>query len=84
MEKIDVKICTGTMCHIMGGSDLRLLKEYLPKKALKRVNINGITCLNFCKKEDNGLPPFALIAGQMVSSATIPKVVEIITKLLEV
>ena len=30
MEKLTVQICTGTLCYIMGGSELQLLGEYLP------------------------------------------------------
>ena len=82
MNKISVKICTGTMCHIMGGSDLLLLREHLSSKILDRITISGVTCLNYCKEEEKGKAPFVLIDTQIVSQATIPKVVEILTQLV--
>lgn len=82
MNKISVKICTGTMCHIMGGSDLLLLREHLSTEILDCVTISGVTCLNYCKEEEKGKPPFVLIDAQIIPQATIPKVVEILTRLV--
>ena len=42
MEKLTVRICTGTLCYIMGGSELQLLGDYLPESLTDRVEIREI------------------------------------------
>ncbi|MDC7126156.1 MAG: NAD(P)H-dependent oxidoreductase subunit E [Spirochaetales bacterium] len=71
--KIDVTICTGTTCYVMGASDLLTLEETLPEKILNRVNITGTTCLNLCKnKEDK--PPFVMVNEKIISKANLESV----------
>ena len=50
MEKLTVQICTGTLCYIMGGSELQLLGEYLPETLADKVEIRGATCLDICNQ----------------------------------
>ena len=35
MEKVNVKICVGTMCYVMGGAELRDTIESLPQNILE-------------------------------------------------
>lgn len=78
MNKITVKICTGTLCYVMGGAELQLLNEYLPEELVDRVEIKGATCLDFCNQEGGGKAPFVTVNDQVISQATIAKVVEAI------
>lgn len=78
MSKITVKICTGTLCYVMGGAELQLLNEYLPQDLLERVEIKGATCLDYCNQEGGGKAPFVTVADKVISQATIAKVVEAI------
>lgn len=78
MNKITVKICTGTLCYVMGGAELQLLNEYLPEELLERVEIKGATCLDYCNQEGGGKAPFVTVGDRVISQATISKVVEAI------
>lgn len=76
MEKITVKICTGTLCYVMGGSELQLLGECLPEHLQDKVEIKGATCLDYCNQEGHGKAPFVLVGERLVTAATISRIIE--------
>jgi len=80
---VKVKVCIGTLCHIMGGSELQLLSEHLPEKYVDLVEIKGSTCLDYCNNSDNGNPPFVEVNGRCVAEATVAKVLNVIKEELE-
>ena len=41
MKKIEVEICVGTTCYIMGASQLQQLEEFLPDEWRDHVEIIG-------------------------------------------
>lgn len=79
MKKHTVVICTGTLCHVMGGSELPSLVDYLPEHYASRVTLKGSPCIEQCK--NSGLkPPFAEIDGELVPEASIEKLVNELKK----
>lgn len=74
-DKIIVKICTGTMCYVMGGADLQLLEEHLPAELAGRVEVSGTPCLDICNSGGSAKAPFVKVGERVVSEATINKVV---------
>lgn len=73
-EKIKVVICSGTACYVMGASEILLLEESLPEELKSRVEIEGATCLGFCKDSKNGKAPFVSVNGELIAGATLPNV----------
>ncbi len=82
MKKIEVKICTGTLCYVMGGAELQLLEEYLPEELADRVEISGTPCLVCCNRPDGKKAPFVWVDGQVLSQATVPAVIAAIRDVL--
>ncbi len=81
MKKINVKICLGTTCYVMGASDLQMIKEYLPETIASNVLLNGSPCLDYCfNQEEYGKPPFVEVNGKILGEATIEKVTDVIKK----
>lgn len=75
-QNVEVKICVGTLCSVMGGSDLQLLDEHLPEEWQDRVRIVGSTCLGVCHdKEANTKPPYVLINGEPLAQASINSII---------
>ncbi len=73
---IKVKICSGTVCHVMGGSDLHMITEFLPDNLKNKVIVEGVPCLGFCN-EPNGLkPPFVQVNNKLISQASLSKIIE--------
>ncbi len=76
-DLINIRICTGTTCYVMGASDLLTLEDYIPGINRNSIRISGATCLGFCR--DKKLkPPFVEIDGEIISQADLEKVLEII------
>lgn len=77
-HKIEIKICVGTLCYIMGNAELQLLQEKLPQQFRDKVRISTSTCLNHCYKLKEHKPPFIEINGEVVSQASTNKVINIL------
>lgn len=70
--QIDVKVCIGTTCYLLGGAELL----ELPK--IPGVEITGMGCNNHCQKER---PPIVSINGILFSEMTPSKLLEEIKSL---
>ncbi|MEG0601822.1 MAG: (2Fe-2S) ferredoxin domain-containing protein [Mucinivorans sp.] len=75
-QKIIVKLCSGTLCYVMGGAELQLLSDALPAEIVDKVEIRGSACLDFCNKPQVGKAPFVMVGDQLITSATVSKVID--------
>lgn len=82
MDKLIVKLCSGTLCYVMGGAELQLLAETLPEHLTDKVEIRGAPCLDCCNKPEMGKAPFVMVGQTIVASATVSNVIEEINKQL--
>ena len=82
-KKLEIKICTGTLCYVMGGADLQVIDEYVPEEYLDRLDIKGAPCLDHCNRCEGPKAPFVEVGGEVISEATITKVVEAIKAKLD-
>ena len=82
-KKITVNICAGTACFVMGSSDILLLEEHLPDPLKGAVDIQGSTCLGYCKSGENGKAPFVVVNGELISSATLSSVISKIQEIVD-
>lgn len=82
MEKkaIDVIICAGTHCYLMGGAELQLFGEYLPPVYKDRIKLSGSPCLDLCNNKEAGRPPFAMVNGRCIAQASNHALLEEVLK----
>ncbi len=78
MEKISVEICLGTTCFVMGASKLQDLESSLPPQFKSRVDVKAATCLDLCNDTTYMKAPFVKIDGEIISEATVEKVLKAI------
>jgi NADH:ubiquinone oxidoreductase subunit E len=81
LKKNKVIVCTGTTCFVMGGSELLLLEDQLPPELKETTEVEGATCLDFCKKAEYGkaqsdYAPFVQINDTVLEQATAAKIIE--------
>jgi len=81
-DLISIRICVGTYSYIMGGADLMNLKEEIPAVWLDRIKIDAAVTLPGCD-EKTMTPPFVEINGDLMCEASIEKIVERLTFLIE-
>lgn len=82
MSKISISVCLGTTCHLMGSSHLQNLPQELPSALLEAVEINWKRCLGLCHS-NQGKAPFVIINEEVVSEATMPRIVEKVEYMLQ-
>ena len=79
MEKISVKVCLGTTCFVMGGSNLQELNDIIPKKYGDKVEIAGTNCLGLCSINwEYSKAPYVMVDEDVISEATVEKVLKAI------
>jgi hypothetical protein len=64
----------------MGGANLLTLEDYIPEQLHEIVSIEGSPCLEYCKSKEKGAPPFAIVNGVIIDSATVGLVLDEIKK----
>ena len=83
MEKISVKVCTGTTCFVMGGANLQELNDIIPKKYGDKVEVMPSNCLGLCSINwEYSKAPYVKVNEEVVSEATVERVIEEIEKQL--
>ena len=83
MAKISVKVCVGTTCFVMGGANLQELNEIIPQKYGDKVEVVGSNCLGLCSINwEYSKAPYVKVDDDVVSEATVEKVIEAIDKKL--
>ncbi len=82
MKKIPVKICTGTLCYVMGGAELQLLDESLPAELLEMIEIQGSPCLDLCNREESSEAPYVMVGDTVVRRANIQKIADTIKEIV--
>jgi len=79
---INVKICVGTYCYVMGGHELRELKTKLPAHLSDRVKVEASVCLGCNELGEEPKPPYAQVNGELMAEATVQKIVDKLEKLI--
>ena len=79
-KKFKITICSGTACYVLGGAQLMMLEDLLPVELKDQVEIVGSNCLQACRQEGSGQPPFVKINDFLMESASIAKSVDYLRK----
>ena len=83
MKKVEVKVCLGTTCFVMGGNNLQELNDIIPEKYGDGVEISGSNCLGLCSINwEYSKAPYVKVNDEVVSEATVEKVIAEIDKQL--
>lgn len=83
MEKINVKVCLGTTCFVMGSSNLQELIETVPEKYGDKVEVSGVPCLGLCSIDwEYSRAPYVKVNDDVVYEATVEKVLSAIERKL--
>lgn len=81
MEKIEVKVCLGTTCFVMGSSNLQELIETVPAKYGDKVEVFGVPCLGLCSVDwEYSRAPYVKVGDEVVCEATVEKVISTIER----
>lgn len=83
MKKIEVRVCLGTTCFVMGSSNLQNLTELIPQKFGDKVEVVGSPCLGVCSTNwEYSKAPYVKVNDTIIQEATVDKVIEEIERQL--
>lgn len=81
MAKVNVKVCLGTTCFVMGSSNLQELLELVPRKYGDSVDVAGSPCLGLCSIDwEFSKAPYVKVNDEVIKEATVEKVLAAIDK----
>lgn len=84
MAKVNVKVCLGTTCFVMGSSNLQELIELVPRKYGEDVDVSGSPCLGLCSIDwEFSKAPYVKVNDEVIKEATVEKVLAAIDRELE-
>lgn len=84
MAKVNVKVCLGTTCFVMGSSNLQELLDLVPKKYGDDVDVSGSPCLGLCSIDwEFSKAPYVKVNNEVIKEATVEKVLAAIDKELK-
>lgn len=83
MGKVEVEICMGTTCFIMGGDNMQELASLLQRKYKDKVDTRGVVCHGLCNTDcQYSKAPYVKVNGDVISEATVEKVLSAVEKKL--
>lgn len=82
-EKIEIRICQGTACFVLGAAELLIAVEEIPETWKTRCDISGAPCLGYCgeRAEDKRMP-FVTIGGVPHHDVTPEKLLRLLGEAL--
>lgn len=83
MKKIEVKICNGTTCFVMGSSKFQEFEDKVPARFRKFLDIRTKSCLDLCQNNRYSKSPYVMVDDEVVSEATVEKVLEAIERKIQ-
>ena len=76
-DMIELEICCGTACYLLGADALVDIEDNLPDELKGKVEITPRTCLGLCEDDKLGGAPFVRFNGtEIMAQATPNKVME--------
>ncbi len=83
MEKIQVKICAGTACFVMGAPQIQALEFSTPEDLADKIEVTEVRCMNHCSQgKGYNKGPFVEVNGEVIEEATMEKVITKIRDLI--
>ena len=84
MAQVNVKVCLGTTCFVMGSSNLQELLDLVPKKYGDDVDVAGSPCLGLCSIDwEFSKAPYVKVNNEVIKEATVEKVLAAIDRELK-
>lgn len=83
MDKIQVKICAGTACFVMGAPQIQALEFAAPEDLADKIEVTEVRCMNHCNQNQGyNKGPFVEINGEVIEEATLEKVISRVRELI--
>lgn len=83
MKKLQLEICCGTTCYMLGANRLLNLENEMPSELRGKVEIKALPCMELCNDKELSGAPYVKLNGIVIENATEEKIYEKMRALLE-
>lgn len=83
MKKINVEICTGTACFVMGSARLLKFAGELPENLQNKMDVKASLCCDLCRDWDESKPPIVRVGERIISGADEETILQALEKTLK-
>ena len=83
MKKLQLEICCGTTCFMLGADKLLNIENEMPTDLRSRADIRALPCLGLCNDSKLAGAPYVKLNGEIIEKATAEKIYERKREILE-
>ena len=83
MKKMELEICCGTTCYMLGANRLLNIENEMPPQLRGKANVKAVTCLGICNDRELAGAPYVKLNGEVIENATAEKIFSRMLALLE-
>ncbi|MBQ7394521.1 MAG: NAD(P)H-dependent oxidoreductase subunit E [Lentisphaeria bacterium] len=83
MKKMQLEICCGTTCYMLGANRLLNIENEMPSHLRSHAVVKASACLGLCGNRDLAGAPYVKLNGEVIGEATPEKIFSRMQALLE-
>ena len=83
MKKMQLEICCGTTCYMMGANRLLYIENEVAPELRGKFEVKALPCMGLCNEKELSGAPYVKLNGQVIENATAEKIYEKMRALLE-
>lgn len=83
MKKMQLEICCGTTCYMLGANRLLNIENEMPSELRGKADVRALPCLGLCSDKELSGAPYVKLNGEVIEKATAEKIFVKMKELLE-
>ena len=83
MKKMQLEICCGTTCYMMGANRLLYIEHEVPPELRGTFEVKALPCMGLCNDKNLSGAPYVKLNGIVIENATIEKICDKMRAMLE-
>ena len=83
MKKMQLEICCGTTCYMMGANRLLYIENEVSPELRGKFEVKASQCMGLCNDKNLSGAPYVKLNGIVIENATVEKICEKMRTLLE-
>ena len=83
MKKMQLEICCGTTCYMMGANRLLYIENEVPSELRGKFEVKALPCMGLCNEKELSGAPYVKLNGEVIENATAEKIYDKMRALLE-
>lgn len=83
MKKMQLEICCGTTCYMLGANRLLNIENEMPSDLRGKIDVRALPCMGLCNEKELSGAPYVKLNGQVIENATAEKIYAKMREILE-